>query len=75
MEDIPITDMTITVAHNGLKHEIVLDGDVTKDGFLVACKVLAMALLYHFDDEECDCIYEKYNKMLTNKIIKEKNNG
>ena len=68
-------DITITVTHNGVKHEIVLDDGVTKDGFLVACKVLAMALQYPFDDEECDGIYEKYDKMLTNKVIKEKNNG
>ena len=68
-------DITITVTHYGLKHEIVLDGDATKDDFLVACKVLAMALQYPFNDEEYDGIYEKYNKMLTNKVIKEKNNG
>lgn len=64
-------DITITVTHGGLKHEVVLDDGVTKDGFLVACKLLAMALLYPFDDVERDDIYEKYNEMLTKNAIKE----
>ena len=68
-------DITITVTHNGLKHEIVLDGDATKDDFLVACKLLAMALQYPFYDDECGGIYKKYDEMLTNKVIKEKKNG
>jgi hypothetical protein len=68
-------NITITATHNGVKHEIVLDGDATKDELLVACKVLAMALQYPFNDEECDGIYEKYDKMLTDKVIKEIKNG
>ena len=68
-------DITITVTYNGVKHEIVLDDGVTKDELLVACKVLAMALQYPFNDEECEVVYEKYDKMLTDKVIKEIKNG
>lgn len=66
-----MTDIIITVICKGLKHEIVLDDTATKDEFLVACKAMAMALLYPFDDNEGDGIYEKYNKMLTDYTIKE----
>ena len=68
-------NIIITATHNGVKHEIVLDDGVTKDELLVACKVLAMALQYPFNDEECDDVYEKYDKMLTDKVIKEIKNG